>query len=153
MAAFRCTVCGNITVGTLVGEPRCQCGAAMVDLSGGRANQPEKAGPLAPNCVGNPCAGWIELAQHVGRLSSQSLGTDLTAALIGGDREPEVIHQLSRLAWLKTLISDCERTEVMELLSGEDPDAFWTMVREIKALLADASAALVKHGVLTHPLV
>jgi hypothetical protein len=78
---------------------------------------------------------------------------ELVDALLGTKfREPETVQQLSRLAWLKTLLDSCREQEVERVLAGNDPNSLAEMLGEVEAMLRDAQVVLIRSGVLPGPV-
>ena len=78
---------------------------------------------------------------------------ELVAALLGTEfRESEAVQQLSRLAWLKTLLDSCREPEVEIVLAGNDPASLAKMLGEVEALLRDVQAVLIRSSALPGPL-
>ena len=78
---------------------------------------------------------------------------ELVAALLGTEfRESEAVQQLSRLAWLKTLLDSCREPEVEIVLAGNDPASLAKMLGEVEALLRDVQAILIRSSALPGPL-
>lgn len=78
----------------------------------------------------------------------ESVQSDMDApadALLGTEfRDAETVRTLSRLGWLRSLLTTCGRHE--DTLGEDDPLAYREMIAEVESLLHDAEAVLTRLG-------
>jgi UDP-N-acetyl-D-mannosaminuronic acid transferase (WecB/TagA/CpsF family) len=78
---------------------------------------------------------------------------ELVDALLGTEyRDPFTVQRLSRLSWLRTLLTSCKQPQAAQFLTGGDDRAFAEMLDELEAMLRDLQVILIRSGYLPGPL-